>query len=250
MMRKKNELIFTVGLCVILIVSLAANIKLYQTAKTYYTSLCETQLDLDGKQWAIQLPPASHYPNGIDLIITGDSRAQGWDPNIKGSYLNSGISRQTTSQILSRYQEHVLAYSPKVVLIQAGINDLKGIPLMPEKKDAIIQNCKSQLIKMASLAKKNGSKVIITTIIPPGNIPIERRLVWSPLINQSIGEVNHYLMNIKIEGVFIVDISTPLTAKTNLLSIEYQKDFLHLNQIGYHKISRIIRPFLSQCGVN
>ena len=41
-------------------------------------------------------------------------------------YLNRGIAGQTSAQMLVRFQQDVVALKPKVVVIQAGMNDLAG----------------------------------------------------------------------------------------------------------------------------
>ena len=41
-------------------------------------------------------------------------------------FLNRGIAGQTTAQMLVRFHQDVVALKPKVVVIQAGMNDLLG----------------------------------------------------------------------------------------------------------------------------
>ena len=50
-------------------------------------------------------------------------------------YLNRGIAHQTTPQMLVRFRQDVISLQPKVVVIQAGTNDLAGTPARHGRHD-------------------------------------------------------------------------------------------------------------------
>src|SRR5215218_1669975 len=63
------------------------------------------------------------------VVFIGDSITDGWgrrtNPFFSGKpYVNRGISGQTTPQMLVRFRADVVALSPAVVVILAGINDI------------------------------------------------------------------------------------------------------------------------------
>ena len=70
------------------------------------------------------------------MVFLGDEITELWG---KGSddffpgkpYLNRGIGGQTTPQMLVRFRQDVIALKPKVVVIQAGTNDLPGTGRRP-----------------------------------------------------------------------------------------------------------------------
>ena len=61
------------------------------------------------------------------VVFMGDSITEGWhlDKSFPGKpYVNRGISGQTTSQMVLRFHQDVIALKPKAVVILAGINDM------------------------------------------------------------------------------------------------------------------------------
>jgi lysophospholipase L1-like esterase len=76
-------------------------------------------------------------------------------------YLNRGIARQTSAQMLVRFRQDVIALKPKVVVIQAGSNDLAGYS-GPATEAMIGEN----LMSMVELARFNGVGVVLASVTP------------------------------------------------------------------------------------
>ena len=76
-------------------------------------------------------------------------------------YINRGISGQTTPQMLIRFRPDVIALQPKAVVILAGTNDISG-NTGPSTLEMIEDNLQS----MAELAKANGIKVVLSSVMP------------------------------------------------------------------------------------
>jgi lysophospholipase L1-like esterase len=168
------------------------------------------------------------------VLFFGDSRARDWTaPNVPGyRFVNRGIGGQTTEQVRGRFDAHVAPLSPWIVVLQAGINDLKAIPLLPARRDQIVADCKANLRNIVSRARSAGATVIVTTIFPPGEVSLERRPIWSSDVGKSVEEVNADLRTLAGEGVVILDAWKLLEANGRLrdgLGI----DTLHLNSKGY-----------------
>jgi lysophospholipase L1-like esterase len=77
------------------------------------------------------------------------------------SYLNRGIDGQTSGQMLVRFRQDVISLTPKVVIIEAGSNDVAGAA-GPGTKGTLMDNITS----MAELAKANGIRVVLASITP------------------------------------------------------------------------------------
>jgi len=75
--------------------------------------------------------------------------------------VNRGISGQTTPQMLIRFRPDVIALAPKAVVILAGTNDIAG-NTGPSTLEAIEAN----LTSMAELAKANGIRVVLSSVMP------------------------------------------------------------------------------------
>jgi len=80
------------------------------------------------------------------------------------SYLNRGIAGQTTPQMLVRFRQDVIALKPKVVVIQAGTNDLASL-LGPITQGMFAEN----IMSIVELAKANGIRVVLASVTPVCN---------------------------------------------------------------------------------
>lgn len=99
-------------------------------------------------------------------------------------YINRGIWGQTTPQLLVRFQQDVVHLRPSAVVILAGTNDIAG-NTGPSTPQMIEDNFAS----MAAIAKQNGIKLIIASILPANHY------YWSPAVNpvEEIRIVNAWL---------------------------------------------------------
>src|SRR3954447_6871714 len=108
-----------------------------------------------------EVPPPKPGENRV--VFLGDDITEKWEgPFFPGKpFINRGIERQTTPQMLVRFQQDVVGLHPKVVLIQGGSNDLAGLT-GPATEVTIGQN----LISMTQLAKANGIRVVLASVTP------------------------------------------------------------------------------------
>ena len=100
------------------------------------------------------------------VVFIGDSLTQHWGqgktPFFPGKpYFNRGIAAQTTPQMLVRFRQDVVALSPKVVVIQGGLNDI-GMVMGPGSEGTISDH----LHTMIDIAKAHGIKVVIASLTP------------------------------------------------------------------------------------
>ncbi|MCU1273471.1 MAG: acylhydrolase, partial [Bryobacterales bacterium] len=108
-------------------------------------------------------PPAA----GEDRVVfMGDSITDGWGRKygkfFPGKpYVNRGISGQTTPQMLIRFRPDVITLKPKLVVILAGTNDIAG-----NTGPATLESIEDNLTSMAELAKVNGIRVILSSVMP------------------------------------------------------------------------------------
>jgi lysophospholipase L1-like esterase len=220
--------------------SVACNALLYRQANLNYQQLAEVQLDPYGLRRP-DFPPESPdaASQGLPVaVFFGDSRARDWPaPHVPGyRFVNRGIGGQTTEQVRGRFEAHVAPLSPRVVVVQAGINDLKAIPLLPHRRDEIVAGCKANLREVVRRAGDGAATVIVTTIIPPGPVPLERRPVWSPEVERAVEEVNADLRGLASGRVIVLD-AWKLLEDGGRLRDGYGRDTLHLNARGYEVLN-------------
>ena len=81
-------------------------------------------------------------------------------------YIGRGISGQTTPQMLVRFRQDVVALKPAVVVILAGTNDIAG-NTGPSSLEMIEDN----LMSMTEIAKANGIRVVLSSVLPVYDYP-------------------------------------------------------------------------------
>jgi len=86
-------------------------------------------------------------------------------------YIGRGSGGQTTPQMLVRFQQDVVELKPKVVVINAGTNDIAG-NTGPSTLEMIENNLKS----MTQIATANGIKVVLASVTPAYDYPWKRGL--------------------------------------------------------------------------
>jgi lysophospholipase L1-like esterase len=104
-------------------------------------------------------------PGENRVVFLGDQITEKWGNFFLGRpYLNRGIAGQTSPQMLVRFQQDVISLEPKVVVIQAGSNDLAGAT-GPATEGTISENFRS----MVELAKFHGIRVVLASVTPVAN---------------------------------------------------------------------------------
>jgi len=105
-------------------------------------------------------------PGEDRVVFIGDEVTGNWGQGTARffpgkPYLNRGIEHQTTPQMLVRFRQDVIALKPKVVVIQAGANDLAGYT-GPSSEGSMADN----FMSMVDLAKFNGIRVVLASVTP------------------------------------------------------------------------------------
>lgn len=234
------------ALIVFFLASLALNLYLYTLSQNYYLQLNGLRLDPLGLVYSARNPPPAETERPL-AVFFGDSRAFQWpDPATEAfTFHNLGLGSQTTEQIALRYDLQIPALQPDILIVQMGINDLKTIPLYPDLKARIIQRCKENLTEIVNKATSAGTTVILTTIFPLGEIPLERRFVWSDDVAFAIDEVNQFLYTLEASNVIVLDTSSILAGENGLVQKPFSFDFLHLNPAGYEALNTALLPLLT-----
>jgi lysophospholipase L1-like esterase len=215
-----------------LLVSLVLNWQLFQQSSQYYRELNETRLDPLGLKTFRDNETATS--NQKVVVFFGDSHAAQWPtPNLKSfTFINRGIGAQTTAQVLARFDAHVALLHPHIVVVNVGINDLKTIPLWPERKAKLIAECKTHFHELVTRSVHSGATVILTTLFPIGTVPLVRRPFWSDDVAQAVDDVNAYLFTLQSSNVIVLDAYAVL-AQQGAMRPEYVLDTLHINEAGY-----------------
>ena len=108
----------------------------------------------------------------------------------------------------------------------------------------IVEQCKNNLHHIIQKARQQGSTVVISTIFPLGEIPLERRLIWSDEVAASINEVNEFIVAQQATDVIIFPGYQLLSDQKDKVKPEYSRDLLHLNAAGYKRLNQQLSKLL------
>jgi lysophospholipase L1-like esterase len=166
------------------------------------------------------------------VVFYGDSITDGWGRNPNTGdffpgkpYVNRGISGQTTPQMLVRFRQDVIDLKPAAVLILAGTNDIAGNtgPSTPQMTE-------DNFISMAEIARANGLKVILASILPAYSYP------WKPGVEPvgPIREINRWLKDYCArDGLVYLDYYSALADDKGAMKPGLSFDGVHPNLQGY-----------------
>jgi lysophospholipase L1-like esterase len=234
------------GWIFLLILSLLANVALAWLGYKLYVA--DNTLRLDPLQLAVY--PSTEPPKTkTRVVFFGDSRALSWPTpeTDQLEFVNRGIGQQTSAQIQLRFDQHVKPLQADWLVLQLGINDLKAIPLLPNQRDHIVKQYQHNLKTIIEQAQQSGSKVLITTIFPLGEVPVERQLFWSEEVANAVDEANSYIFSLKSQNVYVLDTYHLLLGdKPQLIRPEYSRDLLHLNAEGYKRLNKALMEFFRE----
>ena len=176
------------------------------------------------------------------IVFMGDSITEFWsviDPDYFSvkSYINRGISGQTTPQMLIRFRTDVIALQPTAVVILAGINDIAG-NTGPSSIEMIWDN----IFSMVELAKTNNIKVILCSVLPAYDFP------WKP--NQEpiekIKALNEIIKNYAAaNNIVYVDYYSVMVDDRQGLKAKYSNDGVHPNKTGYQIMEPIVEKAIA-----
>lgn len=182
-------------------------------------------------------------PLSTSVVFMGNSITEGW-PLLDSAffqskgYINRGISGQTTSQMLLRFREDVIALKPSVVVLLAGINDIAENAGSYE-----MQYTLGNITSMIELAQSNKIQVILCAILPAN------KFYWRPEIEpaQKVVELNKALKSLaKSRKIRFVDFYSPMVDDALGLKKEYGEDGVHPSRAGYEIMKRLLQPVIQQ----
>jgi lysophospholipase L1-like esterase len=171
------------------------------------------------------------------VVFMGDSITEGWGQSGKAAppdrpeffpgkpYVNRGISGQTTPQMLVRFRQDVVALKPKAVVILAGINDIAE-----NTGKTTLEAIEDNFASMSEIAKANGIRVILCSILPASAFP------WHPGLEPApqVKALNAWLKEYAVKNTLsYVDYYTPMANPEGGLQAELGYDGVHPNKAGY-----------------
>jgi len=182
---------------------------------------------------------AAPMKNEKRVVFMGNSITEGWQQYFATMfpgkpYINRGISGQTTPQMLVRFRQDVIALKPKVVVILAGTNDIAG-----NTGPSTLEMIEDNLASMAELAKENGIRAVMSSVLPVYDYPWKPGLEPAPKIialNKWMKDyANHH-------HAIYLDYHSAMADARGGMREGLASDGVHPNEAGY----RVMAPLVEQ----
>ncbi len=164
------------------------------------------------------------------VVFMGNSITELWgnlSPDFfsEHSFVNRGISGQTTPQMLIRFRQDVIQLHPQLVLILAGTNDLAG-----NTGPATLKMIENNIASMADLARSHQIKVILCALLPAYDYPWRKGTYPS----KKIVKLNKWIKNYcKENGLTFLDYYSDFVNEKGGMKAKFTKDGVHPNLSGY-----------------
>ncbi len=182
-------------------------------------------------------------PGEKRVVFMGNSITEFWK-TVDGdffarnkSFIDRGISGQTTPQMLVRFRNDVIDLKPAVVVILAGTNDIAG-----NTGPITIENIFGNIVSMVELARANNIKVILCSVLPVYEYP------WSPGLEpaEKIVKLNSLLKSYSEKNKIVyVDYFSAMADGRKGMKAEYSPDGVHPNLQGYKIMDGLIEKAIS-----
>lgn len=175
-----------------------------------------------------------------NIVFLGDSITNRYDlekyfPNTH--VVNSGREGNKTEDVLDDMKERVYNYNPSKVFLLIGTNDLDG----GEDTNEIATDIEKIVVQI--MENRPDAEIYVESVYP-----VNDDVTPSRTANRENSEIDK--MNTKIKEicekkkVTYIDVNTPLKDEDGKFREEYTKDGLHLTDLGYEKVTDILKKYV------
>jgi len=173
------------------------------------------------------------------VVFIGNSITEVWvkaspDFFTTNNYIGRGISGQTSPQLLLRFRQDVVNLHPYAVVINIGTNDIAqntGL-YSPQLTMDCIQS-------MTELARYNGIKVILSSVMPVGEYPWRKEIIEVPLKIDALNfKIKAYA---KANNLTYIDYNSIMRNEKGAMKVNYSRDGVHPTLEGYKVMEKIAK---------
>lgn len=177
------------------------------------------------------------------VVFIGNSIIESWARFIAQMfpgkpYIGRGISGQTTPQMLVRFRQDVVALKPAVVVILAGTNDIAG-----NTGPSTLEMIEDNLMSMTELAKANGIRVVLSSVLPVYDYP------WHPGLDpaRKIVALNAWMKSYAARvGAVYLDYHSAMVDERLGLRSDLSRDGVHPTEAGYRVMAPLAEKAIAE----
>ena len=224
-----EKLLIIIGILNIIVISIFLTIP--QTKANYEPQQCQWKTDISKNE---------------NFVFLGDSITD-WYP-IEELYedmpiVNSGKAGYRTFELLPELEELVYQYNPTKVFILIGTNDINT----NTGEEELVENIE-KMIKRIKKHRPN-CKIYVQSIYPVNKTDDEKidKDTVNKRENSVIQKVNKNIKQIcKKHNVTYIDVYSHLIDEDGNLKTSYTTDGLHLSNLGYLKVTKVLTPYVEE----
>jgi lysophospholipase L1-like esterase len=153
-------------------------------------------------------------------------------------YVGRGISGQTTPQMLVRFRQDVIALKPAVVVILAGTNDIAG-----NTGPSTLEMIEDNLMSMTELARANGIRVILSSVLPVYDYPWKKGLEPAQKIVALNTWIKAYATRV---GAVYLDYHSAMANEQLGLRADLTIDGVHPTEAGYRMMAPLVEEAIAE----
>lgn len=232
---KKQIIYYRILFIFVIIVLLATNIYYLEIKKKYINK----QEDLKSQKNELKEELSFYKNNYNEYLFLGDSitdfyKIQKYFPDYP--VINSGISGNTTKDILENLETRVYKYNPSKLILLIGINDITHY-----KDIDYIENNIKKIVKKIKTKFPN-CEIYIESVYPI-NEEWKKRYSGPDLdiVVKSIVKLNQKIKSYCESNDYkYIDVYSSLVDNNSLLKSKFSDDGLHLNDVGYKVVTEIL----------
>lgn len=161
-----------------------------------------------------------------------------WETYCQVPVKNLGVSGDTTAAMLARFEDDVLPWKPRLLLIMGGVNDFREGTMGWDT----VQN----LAAMSEKCHAYGIIPVFLTATPINAELMVRRIPGIAVPPVDWQEHQRYINNWVLQQPYSLDVSSVLTDEAGNLKAEYTTDGLHPDYFGKKYIGEAVGRYLQQ----
>jgi len=176
-----------------------------------------------------------------NIVFLGDSRVSQWSQHDAFAARYIGYAGASSHQIARQFDSDLLGKSTSVVIIEAGVNDLRLAGLAPERMTELVDESLTSLHLLAADLAPLVDQVIVLTVFPTADPGVVRSVVWGEEVQQGVDRLNGAMLQTTWpSNVLVLDCDPALLALGDLAFV----DTLHLTESGYDVLNALLEPLI------